>query len=221
MLTIEISEVNATIFKDLLQLTWRKGQDTPEQGIVESHHGPRMCRKSDFCLLSKTLVWLNRLALRESTPEFKITKKKWSENIINSMPGQGFIIFFKTTTYLNVATGYAWAGQSMVKLESLFTRTPISFTEGNLGFELEAGSEEKFNRKLQRMIKSWVLEKGTSKRSALQSKIVIVTYRYRGTGKPWAGQRRVILFPTEPENLRRSLGPDSCGLVLDAGSTFH
>lgn len=47
------------------------------------------------------------------------------------------------STYLNVATGNAWAGQSNEKPVPFVTRNPTSFTDGNCGLLLEAGSKNR------------------------------------------------------------------------------
>lgn len=47
------------------------------------------------------------------------------------------------STYLNVATGNACAGQSNEKPVPFVTRNPTSFTDGNCGLLLEAGSKNR------------------------------------------------------------------------------
>lgn len=48
-----------------------------------------------------------------------------------------------TPTYLYMATGNAWAGHSNVKPVSFVTRSPTSFTDGNWGLVLDAGSKNR------------------------------------------------------------------------------
>lgn len=47
------------------------------------------------------------------------------------------------STYLNVATGNACAGQSNEKPVPFVTRNPTSFTDGNCGLLLDAGSKNR------------------------------------------------------------------------------
>lgn len=46
-------------------------------------------------------------------------------------------------TYLNVATGNACAGQSNENPVAFVTRNPTSFTDGNWGLLLDAGSKNR------------------------------------------------------------------------------
>lgn len=48
-----------------------------------------------------------------------------------------------TSTYLYIATGNACAGHSNVKPVSFVTRSPTSFTDGNWGLVLDAGSKNR------------------------------------------------------------------------------
>lgn len=52
------------------------------------------------------------------------------------------LLFLVVETYLNVATGNACAGQSNENPVAFATRNPTSFTDGNCGLLLEAGSKK-------------------------------------------------------------------------------
>lgn len=83
--------------------------------------------------------------------------------------------------YLYKGTGNACAGQSNVIVELLFDSKPRKLSvAGNFGNTLPIGSNKRND------ISKYVFSLGNFK---------IKHYLYLGTGKAWAGQRRVRLSP--------------------------